>query len=89
MISGGNATIYVSNMDAAVRFYTRCLVSSSPTASETTGPLCRPAPRSSSACIVGGETPAARHKRLGADWKPITCPSQIRTGIRFTSRILI
>jgi catechol 2,3-dioxygenase-like lactoylglutathione lyase family enzyme len=25
MISGGNATIYVSNMDAAVRFYTEVL----------------------------------------------------------------
>ena len=25
MISGGNATIYVANMDAAVRFYTEVL----------------------------------------------------------------
>ena len=45
MISGGNATIYVSNMDTAVRFYTEVLGLKLTNRLVTTGPLCRQAPR--------------------------------------------
>ena len=37
MFSGGNVTVYVSNMDRAVRFYSEALGSNWPIASATTG----------------------------------------------------
>jgi len=37
MFSGGNVTVYVSNMDRAVRFYSERSGANSPIASATTG----------------------------------------------------
>lgn len=42
MISGGNATVYVSDMDAAVRFYSEILGLKLTNLSATTGRRCVP-----------------------------------------------
>jgi catechol 2,3-dioxygenase-like lactoylglutathione lyase family enzyme len=51
MVSGGNATVFVSNMDAAVLFYAETLGLKLTNRSATTGQRSKLAPGSLLACI--------------------------------------
>ena len=78
MISGGNATIYVSNMDAAVRFYTEVLGLKLTNRFGNHWATVQAAPLSSSACIrrrrnTRGQAQTARC-RLEANYLSFTDP---------------